>query len=176
MGCSDGAPRIAGNLTTEDWDERKMLLDGDDATDADWRKAVDDFFLQRIQKRYLDPIKILQVIGDGDGEGFAIVTIQCALIEFLAALRSGKKYTTKRGQVGENEYNSCRELFRDFLHPVSPFATCFPSPESAENFYKFIRCGLLHEAQSKSGWRIRVNNHSKLTRHQHLKLPHPLAV
>nr|WP_319390648.1 hypothetical protein [uncultured Cohaesibacter sp.] len=155
MGCSDGAPRIAGGLTTDDWSATKgHLLEGA-ATDADWLKAVNDFFIERIQKRYLDPINVLQVIGDGDGEGFAIVTIQCALIEFLAALRKGAIYEFHEPDKAKHEYNDSRKLFVDFLRNTPPFSESF-TKKQAEEFYSSIRCGLLHEAQSKNGWRIRA--------------------
>nr|WP_319515529.1 hypothetical protein [uncultured Cohaesibacter sp.] len=155
MGCSDGAPRIAGGLTTDDWSATKgHLLEGA-ATDADWQKAVNDFFIERIKKRYLNPINVLQVIGDGDGEGFAIVTIQCALIEFLAALRKGLIYEQQKPKKEDHQYNTSKQLFINFLYDSPPFKENF-TEKQAEDFYSSIRCGLLHEAQSKNGWRIRT--------------------
>ncbi|WP_319567269.1 hypothetical protein [Cohaesibacter marisflavi] len=153
MGCSDGAPRIAGDLTTEDWFTREELLKGNAASADDWQKAVNDFFKERVRKRYLNPIGNLQN-GDGEGEGFAIVTIQCALIEFLAALRKGAIYEFHEPDNAKHEYNDSRKLFVDFLRNTPPFSESF-SRKQAEEFYSSIRCGLLHEAQSKGGWRIR---------------------
>lgn len=58
------------------------------STAADWDAAFAVCLSDRIEKRYLVPIGTLQN-GPLAGEGFTILTIQCALIEFLAALKRG---------------------------------------------------------------------------------------
>lgn len=60
-------------------------------TGDDWAYAFEVCLKARIQSRYLAPIIELQN-GPYQGEGFTILTIQCALIEFLAALRRGWNY------------------------------------------------------------------------------------
>jgi hypothetical protein len=42
----------------------------------------------------------------------------------------------------------------NFLEVRQPFAGKF-TKELAEDFYKGVRCGLLHEARTKKGWIIR---------------------
>ncbi|MBX4967799.1 hypothetical protein [Rhizobium binae] len=87
----DSRTYIAGKLTGDDWRKCKAkLVVG--ADEEDWASAYQDFFRQRLKLRYLDPIKLLGAPGGWQGEGFSIVSIQCALIEFLAASRSGKNY------------------------------------------------------------------------------------
>lgn len=90
--------------------------------------------------------------GTWEGEGFTIASIQCALIEFLAATRAGKNYRHKNPQ-GPYEYNVSRDLFVDFLFRTEPFDKLF-SKIDAENFYSNVRCALLHEARTKAGWII----------------------
>jgi hypothetical protein len=89
------------------------------------------------------------------GEGFSIVALQCTLIEFLESTLIGKNYRfLKKGQVlGEHEYSSSSALFVDFLSKRKPFAETFDA-QSALDFYVGVRCGLLHEAQTKNDWTI----------------------
>lgn len=98
----------------------------------------------------------MQDNGTYQGEGFSIVSIQCALIEFLAATHSGLAYRfLKAGEVlGPYEYSMSRQLFVDFLQRVPPFSGVFTTPAIATEFYGSVRCGLLHEATTKNGWRI----------------------
>jgi hypothetical protein len=46
------------------------------------------------------------------------------------------------------------EVFTKFLSSDPVFAPAFPTIDEAENFYVSVRCGLLHEAQTKNGWTI----------------------
>jgi hypothetical protein len=45
-------------------------------------------------------------------------------------------------------------VFVSFLCKRQPFATHFTDEAIARDFYVGIRCGLLHEARTKNGWRI----------------------
>ena len=142
---------IAGNLRPSDWHERKRrLLENSD--EKLWAQTFEEFFYQRLSLRYLKPIHTLQNEGTCLGEGFSIVTIQCALIEFLAATKEGKNYRFKN--PGEHEYRESGKLFTKFLLTESPFNGWFVKLEQAEEFYANVRCALLHEARTKGGWRI----------------------
>lgn len=46
-------------------------------------------------------------------------------------------------------------MFTSFLYTRKPFAVEFDR-ELAEDFYANVRCGLLHEARAKNGWRVRA--------------------
>ncbi|SFU12381.1 hypothetical protein SAMN05444141_10998 [Pseudovibrio denitrificans] len=146
---------IAGDLKREDWHKRRVEL-RDKPSPELWAETFDKFLMRRLKDRYLEPIQAIQEAGALEGEGFAIVSIQCALIEFLAALKLGKnfKYLVRGERLGEFEYSKSRELFRDFLVTEKPFANCFKTIESAESFYSNVRCALLHEARTKNGWLI----------------------
>ena len=74
--------KIAGERTAEDWKDLEAAL-GNSASLELWKMAYDDFFMERIRTRYLWPIELLQKHGDDRGEGFSIVSLQCAMIEFL---------------------------------------------------------------------------------------------
>ena len=157
-GKSEGLQAIAGCLTAEDWRKLRAELHASDRT-SPWDRAYRDYYRQRLDLRYLEPIRTLQENGSYQGEGFSIVSIQCALIEFLAATHNGCAYRfLTRGEIlGPHEYSSSRQLFVDFLQQVPPFSSVFTTPAIATEFYGSVRCGLLHEATTKNGWRIHAS-------------------
>lgn len=146
---------ISGRLTAKDWQARKINLAAN-GSEANWAKAFDDFLMARLSLRYLNPIRVLQQYGELQGEGFTIVSVQCALIEFLAALKVGKsyKYCRKGERIGSHEYTSSNALFCEFLIQEKPFREFFIEVSVAREFYRNVRCALLHEARTKNGWRI----------------------
>lgn len=144
---------IAGSKTIADWFAiRERLLRRD--TQA-WCEAFTEYFETRLRLRYLHPISLLQEHGTFQGEGFSIAAIQCSLIEFMESTTQGINYRhQKRGEVpGTYEYSSSQSIFVAFLRDRAPFSQVFDEM-SAQDFYVSVRCGLLHEAQTKNGWRI----------------------
>lgn len=145
---------ISGWNTPSDWAEfrTKLIQQG---TEKDWEKAFKEYYKTRLDFRYLDPVNLLQENGTYLGEGFSIMTILCSLIEFLESTYQGKiyKYVKNENQLEEHEYCSSRSMFISFLINRAPFSEEF-NDEKANEFYKNIRCGLLHEASTNGGWRI----------------------
>jgi hypothetical protein len=145
---------IAPGKTNNDWtDFAKQLVPGHDA--ELWAEAFDSFLLARLRSRYLKPIEMICDKGAWEGEGFTVASIQCALIEFLAATRAGKKFRHNNPQ-GPYEYSGSRDLFVKFLFQTAPFDKLF-SEVGAGDYYSNVRCALLHEARTKDGWIIWVN-------------------
>lgn len=149
--------RIAGQRTDADWREcRKSLVVGGDP--VPWKLAFDEFLMERLRTRYLDPIQAIQSLETKQGEGFSIVAIQCSLIEFLGATLEGKTYRfVRRGdrKLTEFEYSVSKDMFVSFLTGYVPFKTVFVDDARALNFYEGVRCGLLHEARTNKTWTIR---------------------
>jgi hypothetical protein len=148
--------RIARRKTVAAWKALRARLDGSSDASA-WTEAFEDFFKARLDSRYLEPIEHLEKIAKYDGEGFSIVTIQCSLIEFLASTLEGRNYRLiKKGEpgLGLYEYSASKCMFIKFLANQHPFREAFDK-ETATKFYEAVRCGLLHEARTKAGWRIR---------------------
>lgn len=145
--------QIAGWKTRADWEAIRvqLLVGGADA----WQQAFSDFYETRLNLRYLHPIKVLQDNGTFQGEGFAILAIQCSLIEFLESTEQGTNYRyVRRGEeLRAYEYKSSQDIFVAFLKNRTPFSATFDE-ELARDFYIGVRCGLLHEARTKNGWRI----------------------
>jgi len=124
-------------------------------TPEKWEQAYSEYLIPRLNLRYLNQVKLLQEHGTFRGEGFSIMTILCSLIEFLESTYQGKIYRyLQRGQkLGQNEYSSSKSMFISFLENREPFCQEFTNGLSVE-FYTCIRCGLMHEATTKNGWRI----------------------
>ena len=144
---------IFGDRTAADWHATRALLNADNP--KNWDLAYTDFFLERLKLRYLEPIAILQSSGTSRGEGFAIMAIQCSLIEFLESTAQGVNYKYSRSDqdVGKFEYKNSKDIFVSFLTKQKPFSEYFDQI-TAQEFYVSVRCGLLHEAKTKNNWRI----------------------
>lgn len=150
---------IAGTNSDDDWKAIRPDLANGDATV--WRAVFEDYFVQRLNLRYLTPIKILQDNDTYQGEGFSIVAIQCSLIEFLETTAEGTTYRhLRRGETSRSlnqfEYSKSDDIFVAFLSNRHPFCETF-NTAAAYDFYVNVRCGLLHEARTKEGWKIRAD-------------------
>jgi hypothetical protein len=148
--------KIAGRKTVKDWNEFKIkLLDFDN--DKDWKIAYRNYYSNRLHDRYLAPIETIKCHGTFTGEGFSIMAIICSLIEFLESTYQGKNYRYKRKgdpPLSAFEYSGSEAIFVSFLTQHLPFDKEFDK-ESASEFYKSVRCGLLHEARTKGNWKIK---------------------
>ena len=152
--------KIAGKLTIKDWidlvggiEEDKVTIDY--KSDEKWSLAF-YFFEERIRTRYLNPIKAILEMGDNLGEGFAIVNLQCSLIEMIESFINGWIYSHKprgwfkNGQKSEVINNAC--IFKSF------FANRINIKDlkiDGGDFYESVRCALLHETQTKNNWKIK---------------------
>jgi len=153
---TNDSERIAGWNTAADWHELRGRL----TVAADrklWHMAFEQFFLTRLELRYLHPIKTLQDNGTFTGEGFAIAAIQCSLVEFLESTVQGLNFRHRQnGRLGPHEYSSSGTIFKSFLTRRVPFSGAFSSTLAAD-FYLNVRCSLFHEARTK-GWRIHARD------------------
>lgn len=158
---NDQQTYIAGWKTSRDWFTfRAQLLEigGEEL----WRNAFQEYFQARLNLRYLHPVKVLQENGTFTGEGFSIMAILCTLVEFLESTVQGLKYKYSRSKndLGNYEYSNSQDIFVNFLCKRTPFNRHF-SEDSAREFYGSIRCGLLHEAQTKNGWKIHAKSQNE---------------
>jgi hypothetical protein len=133
-----------------------------------WEKVI-KLFKQRIDDFYFNPIASILKPNSKKGEGFAIVTLQCALIETFAAFKLGKVYNNRKKNTDPNyEYSSSSIFFISFLLSEDIFEGHFftidskgnkldNQPYNAKEFYERVRCALMHEARTKEDWRITAN-------------------
>lgn len=135
---------IAPDYTVGDW--KKLNLGSKES--ADWPKAV-EIFEARIRKRFLDPADVL-IAHEADKPrgtfGFAIMAIDCLVIETLQGFRKGEKDHKGKSKV----------LFVGFLKDrwVSDFDGKFGEKCRAEMFYERCRCGLHHSGQTDGELRL----------------------
>lgn len=119
---------IAPGYEVEDWKKDRIELINDINNDCLslelWKKAYNHFY-ERIESRFLNPIRWILENGENRGEGFSVVALQCILIEFLESFYQGLIYTTKKEDLRPFEYNSSKKLFREFLLKHMPFSDYF---------------------------------------------------
>lgn len=149
----------------EEWNNLRPILTQTYTYNSSWEKAI-LLFEKRLKNKFFSPIESLIQARILKGEGFSIVTVQCAIIESLASFREGKIFNhNKHGNLPRYEYRKSWEIFVNFLHSASIFEDNFweddgaggkvlNSPFNANDFYTDVRCGLMHEARTKQGWTI----------------------
>src|SRR5690606_17385709 len=148
-----------------DWTKIREKLNQTYNYDKTWEDAI-TLFNKRVKRKFFDPI---QTIINGKalkGEGFTIVTVQCALIEMFAAFRAGKIFNhSKTSASPKYEYDKSQKMFVSLLRSASVFQDNFwqlnnrnkvvtDKPYNPTDFYKNVRCGLMHEARTKDNWHI----------------------
>ncbi|MFX1475996.1 MAG: hypothetical protein ACFFCO_11050, partial [Promethearchaeota archaeon] len=121
----------------------------DFSTEDDWQKAI-EIFEDRVRGRFLDIISLFEHCTYG---GFAVLALDCLLIETLQQFREGLSETPRR--KSENFYVS-------FLTETS-FGSFFTT-EMARMFYDQIRCGILHQAEVKGSSRVLIREGEPLVR------------
>jgi hypothetical protein len=146
-----------------------------------WDDVLRDYYYDRLKTRYLDPIDAIKNLNLCKGEGFAIVAIQCSLIEFLESCYQGTNYNSddaihcpfpewlksflpgadSKNTTRQYTYKNSRKIFISFLTKREPFKQRFDGP-LAKDFYKSVRCGVLHEARTKGTWLIHAKSESSL--------------
>ena len=130
-----------------------------------WEAAI-LLFEKRLMRKFFDPVQLIINGKTLKGEGFTIVTVQCALIEMFAAFRKGKIFNHNRtSDSPKYEYKESQKMFTSLLRTASIFKDNFwelnqrgkvviNRPFNSVDFYKNVRCGLVHEARTKANWHI----------------------
>lgn len=119
------------NLSTSVTVERYRILEeqGD-------RETLAHFIVERFEERYFKPI------GDSPSKhGFAILAVCCLVIETLESFYQGRADTK----------GVSRRMFRAFFQRDTSL-TVFNS--SDDWFFENIRCGILHQSETRGGWRV----------------------
>ncbi len=110
-------------------------------SDINWKPLI-NFFWDRYNKRYFNPIKCLQKHSDPDIRnncGFLIATVDCVLIETLEQYYSGSDESE-----GKNH-----EPFLSFFQRSKAFQEIINNNTDAGKFAGLIRSGLLHQSKTK---------------------------
>ena len=125
--------KIGGEFLAKDWPRLRKRLDAGD--DSAWKEAV-AVLRARVGGRYLEQAR--QIMGR-PYSGFAVLAIDSAVIETLEQFRRG---------VRETPWKKSGEFFRVFL--TTTRLKKFFTVATADLFYTTIRCGILHQGETKS--------------------------
>jgi len=150
---------IAGKRTDLEWRALEVRLKANFNNDELWSEAF-KFCEERLNHRYIYPAEQIQNNSLIIGEGFAITAILCSLIEALETFYEGKCYKHDMPR-NNHEYGNgnSQKLYVDFLTKKEPFNKEF-NEDLAIDFYRNVRCALLHEAATRNGWVIRIDTQS----------------
>ncbi len=107
---------------------------------AQAKESIAEGIRKRFSERYLVPVSKRENVR----HGFTMMAIACLTIEALESFRRGWKDTSQRGQ---GEFAFC--AFFDRHEPFAAFRG------HAREFYRGVRCGILHQGETTMGWKIR---------------------
>lgn len=91
---------------------------------------------KRFQERYLEP-----ALDNPNRHGFAILAVCCLMVEALESFRNGWKDSRGKSEGAFCSFFQRHDEFKE-LRPV------------AHDFYRAVRCGILHQAETTDGWRV----------------------
>ena len=157
---NDRGIKISPNFFQKDWTD----LDLSKNNIENWNKAI-EIFKDRIEGRYFEQIKVLDENRNrtiGLFSGFAIMSLTCLLIETLEQFWTGNVQTSRKSKTGKKENCLIKLLgatkdeisndaltFFSFFQRSDKLKAIFDTPEKANIFYTKVRCGLLHQGQTK---------------------------
>jgi hypothetical protein len=154
-----------GPFLARNWTKSRVL----ECLDKKQRLEVTKFLDDRYRERFFDPIRCLKKAqGNEAGYGFAIMALCCLMIETIESYRQGLPSASKddmealeklpvNGTSGEyslkGPFRNCSGWVFEEFFGFDNHKRYFPDV-SGKTFYQNIRCGLLHQAQTKGGWLI----------------------
>ena len=147
---TDKSMKISPNYTSNDWKRLSNLPVN--ASTTDWTKAI-AILKDRIEGRFLS---LIEAIENETFSGFAIIALDCLLIETLNQFWFGIEDTN----VNYNGKNG--ESFKDFFNR-SPYFKYHFTDDISKAFYNQIRCGLLHQAETKGNTLINFKKFKMIT-------------
>ncbi len=106
------------------------------------KKSIANFIYQRLYGRYLKPFDFKdRKFKKGFKNGFSIMANCCLLIETLESFKKGWGDSNRKSE----------QAFIDFLTTDKHFSEL---KSRAKDFYRHIRCGILHQGETTGGWTI----------------------
>lgn len=119
--------KLSSSMTVSRY--RELVKAGD-------RGTLGCFIIERFDERYFHP-----VMDSKSKHGFTIMAIACLVIETLESFYQGRADTK-----GES-----KKMFREFFCRNSSLGVF---GQNSDWFFTDIRCGILHQAETHSGWKI----------------------
>lgn len=104
--------------------------------DAAEKNKIADAIHRRFTERYIDP-----AMKPTCRHGFTMMAISCLMIEALESFRRGWINSNNKSEVAFCYFFNSNDNFKDLR-------------SHCEQFYKNVRCGILHQAETTGGWKI----------------------
>jgi hypothetical protein len=101
------------------------------------KEGIANFVFNRLSERYLIPLEKVPLKFKN---GFSLMANACLLIETYESFIQGWE-DTKAPRLPFNSFFRREEGFKDFKY-------------DSRNFYFKVRCGILHQGETKGGWKI----------------------
>jgi hypothetical protein len=117
------------------------------STYENWRAGkkkveIADFIYERHYQRYIKPFEFDDPVYKKEYKnGFAVMANCCLLIETLESFYRG--WAQSRNELNFHKFFSRDNGFKEFATDDMP-----------TQFYKHIRCGILHQGETTGGWAI----------------------
>lgn len=122
------------------------------------KEKIIDFIYHRLNRRYIQPLLHVQ---DGYRSGFLIMAASCLLIEALQSFHEGRNNTSRGSQDAFKAFFKREESFFPRVRECFPLVDGVNQKgEKIQNctFYKNVRCGILHQAETTGGYTILRND------------------
>jgi len=133
----NGPLRISPKYTVLDWSN--LELRDPDQNEPDWQTAM-DIFEDRIKGRFLDIVDRFQIMGFS---GFAVMAIDCLLIETLYQFQKGIPFSSISAAA-----------FEQFLIESNHFKGDLPTKDQRLLVFDHFRNGIFHQAELKGASRV----------------------
>jgi hypothetical protein len=99
------------------------------------RSEIIKFIRERFTERYISPLKT------ETKHGFCTMAVCCLMIEALESFWRGWPNSNGKSELAFCSFFSRSEELKDFR-------------AHSQEFYKHVRCGILHQAETTGGWHI----------------------
>lgn len=151
----DPTTELASNFTVARYHELRQRLAANDHDEDAWTELL-DALERRVQERFLRPIEQLAGTRQPNAStvvpGFAILALDCLLIDTIQSFREGRVTTGDASPA---------HSFKTFLSAPS-FAVF--SRRDRDDFFHYVRNGILHNGETRGGWKIRIDTRTMLER------------
>lgn len=131
---------ISPHYHDRDW--KRLDLEDPSANEDDWQSAA-DIVEDRVRGRLINWI---DKIASDRFSGFAVVALDCILIESLYGFENGEPSPKNAGD----------KVYREFLARPR-FTPGGFDKKAIRSFSKCIRNGITHDGETRKGWRIEKN-------------------
>ena len=128
--------KLASGFTVADYESAK----------AQDRDKVADALRRRFVERYIDPVTPHK---NKQMHGFTMMAVSCLMIEAFEAFAQGWKDSKGKSERAFCLFFASNNQFVGFRGYSAPF-------------YKNVRCGILHQAETTGGWKITRRSNARL--------------